>query len=97
MNDWIAGELAIQSFKGARDLYEIVSHEMIAMYDAIMSAPGVYGTRGAGAGFGGCLVALVENGSIDAFAEHVYKKYNNSTGIEPEIYPVQAAKGAGVL
>ena len=92
-----AGELAIQSFKGARDLYEIVSHEMIAMYDAIMSAPGVYGTRGAGAGFGGCLVALVENGSIDAFAEHVYKKYNNSTGIEPEIYPVQAAKGAGVL
>lgn len=92
-----AGELAIQSFKGARDLYEIVSHEMIAMYDAIMSAPGVYGTRGAGAGFGGCLVALVENGSIDAFAEHVYKKYNNSTGIEPEIYPVQAAKGASVL
>jgi len=92
-----AGELAIQSFKGARDLYEIVSHEMIAMYDAIMSAPGAYGTRGAGAGFGGCLVALVENGFIDAFAEHVYKKYNNSTGIEPEIYPVQAAKGAGVL
>lgn len=92
-----AGELAIQSFQGARDLYEIVSQEMIAMYDAIMSAPGVYGTRGAGAGFGGCLVALVKNDSIDAFAEHVHKKYNINTGIEPEIYPVQAAKGAGVL
>ena len=92
-----AGELAMQSFKGARDLYEIVSQEMIAMYDAIMSAPGVYGTRGAGAGFGGCLVALVKSDSINAFAEHVYKKYNISTGIEPEIYPVQAAKGAGVL
>ena len=92
-----AGRLAAESFQGARDLYEIVSQEMIAMYDAIMSAPGVYGTRGAGAGFGGCLVAFVGSDSIDSFAEHVHKKYVGSTGIEPEIYPVQAAKGAGVL
>ncbi len=92
-----AGQLAAQSFQGARDLYEIVSEEMITMYDAIMSAPGVYGTRGAGAGFGGCLVAFVESDSIDAFAEHVHKKYVSNTGIKPEIYPVQAAKGAGVL
>lgn len=91
------GRLAAQSFKGARDLYEIVSEEMIAMYDAIMSAPGVYGTRGAGAGFGGCLVAFAKTNSVDAFAEYVQKKYADSTGIQPEIYPVQAAKGAGVL
>jgi len=92
-----AGQLAAQSFQGARDLYEIVSQEMISMHDAIMSAPGAYGTRGAGAGFGGCLVAFVESDSINAFAEHVHKQYVSSTGIEPEIYPVQAAKGAGVL
>ena len=92
-----AGQLMAASFQGARDLYEIVSKEMISMYNAIMSASGVYGARGAGAGFGGCLVALVESGSIDAFAEHVHEKYVGSTGIEPEIYPVWAAKGAGVL
>ncbi len=77
-----AGQLAMKSFKGARDLYEIVSQEMIAMYDAIMSAPGVYGTRGAGAGFGGCLVAFVGSDFINTFAEHVHKKYISSTGIE---------------
>ena len=54
----------MKSFQGARDLYEIVSQEMISMYDAIMSAPGVYGTRGAGAGFGGCLVAFVQSDSL---------------------------------
>ena len=70
---------------------------MIAMYDAIMSAPGVYGTRGAGAGFGGCLVAFVDSNSIGSFAEHVREQYVASTGIEPEIYPVQAAEGAGIL
>ena len=92
-----AGQLAVESFQGARDLYEIVSKEMIAMHEAIMSAPGAYGARGAGAGFGGCLVAFVENGSTEAFAQHVHKHYVNSTNINPEIYPVRASQGAGVL
>lgn len=92
-----AGQLAVESFQGARDLYEIVSQEMVAMYDSIMSAPGAFGARGVGAGFGGCLVAFVKSDSIDAFAEHVHRRYIASAGIEPEIYPVQAAKGAGVL
>jgi galactokinase len=91
------GELANESFQGARDLFEIVSEEMTAMHEAIMSAPGAYGARGAGAGFGGCLVAFVESESIRAFTQHVYKHYVDSTDIEPETYPVRAAQGAGVL
>ncbi len=92
-----AGQLAIESFRGARDLYEIVSDDMIAMHEAIMSAPGAYGARGAGAGFGGCLVAFVESDSTEPFAQHVHKYYVDGTNIEPEIYPVRAAQGAGVL
>jgi galactokinase len=92
-----AGQLAVESFRGAHDLYEIVSREMIAMHEAIMSAPGAYGARGAGAGFGGCLVAFVDSSSNEAFAEHVHKQYFDSTDIKPEIYPVRAAQGAGVL
>jgi len=91
------GELANVSFQGARDLYEIVSEEMIAMHDAIMSAPGAYGARGAGAGFGGCLVAFVESEAIDPFTRHVQRRYFDSIDIEPEIYPVRAEQGAGVL
>jgi len=92
-----AGQLANKSFQGARDLYQIVSEEMIAMHNAIISAPGTFGARGAGAGFGGCLVAFVKNDSIHTFAKTVYEHYFKSTNIKPEIYPVRAAQGAGVL
>lgn len=92
-----AGRLALESFRGARDLYEIVSPEMLSMFDAIMHAPGVLGTRGAGAGFGGCLVAFVQSDYIDSFTRHVQQQYTASTGIQAEIYPVQAANGASVL
>ena len=92
-----AGQLANESFQGGRNLYEIVSQEMIAMHTAIVSGPGAYGARGAGAGFGGCLVAFVESDAVKAFVEHVQKEYLAGTGIEPEIYPVQAAQGASVL
>ena len=92
-----AGELAITSFVGARDLYEIVSNEMNAMHAAIMSAPGIYGARGAGAGFGGCLVAFVEEGEIEDFTQHVRAAYKTATGIDSQIYPGVAADGAGIL
>jgi galactokinase len=91
------GRLALESFEGARNLFEIVSSEMIAMKDAIMSAPGVFGARGAGAGFGGCLVAFVDRGKLDAFAQHVSEQYRDQTGIEPQVYPGRASAGAGVL
>jgi galactokinase len=92
-----AGQLASTSFAGARDLYEIVSSEMITMYNAIMSAPGAFGTRGAGAGFGGCMVAFVEGGKVDAFTKHVFRQYQEQTGIEPQIYPGHSSAGAGIL
>jgi galactokinase len=91
------GRLALKSFEGARDLYEIVSYEMNAMFEAIMSAPGILGARGAGAGFGGCMVAFAQSNSIEPFSHQVREQYMASTGIEPEIYPVQAAQGASVL
>ncbi|MEJ2571290.1 MAG: galactokinase [Anaerolineales bacterium] len=92
-----AGEMMLESFRGARDLYEIVSGEMIAMKEAIMSAPGALGTRGAGAGFGGCMVALVAQGHLQSFEEHVFKAYKDSTGIEAQIFPVSAVDGASLL
>ena len=70
---------------------------MEAMFQSMTNAPGVVAARQAGAGFGGCLVAFVESGSTETFAEHVYKNYVDSTNIEPEIYPVRAAQGAGIL
>ncbi|MGA2075623.1 MAG: galactokinase, partial [Terriglobia bacterium] len=82
---------------GARDLYEICTSHMLGMMDAMLGAPGVIGARQAGAGFGGCMVAFVEEEETDSFRAAVVERYSKSTGISPEIYAVQAASGAGLL
>ena len=55
------------------------------------------GARQAGAGFGGCMVAFVEDGQLEAFAAAVRAHYFATTAIKPDIYPVSAAAGAGLL
>ena len=70
---------------------------MVAMMDAMLAAPGVIGARQAGAGFGGCMVALVDATCTDAFRAAVLDAYYNATQVRPEIYPVDAAPGAEVF
>jgi galactokinase len=61
----------------------------------MQAGTGVIDARQAGAGFGGCMVAFVEAGATQAFEADVRRAYVAATGIEPEIYPVRAAAGAG--
>jgi len=89
--------LCAESFAGARDLYEICSPAMTAMMDAMLAAPGVIGARQAGAGFGGSMVALVDDSRSDAFRAAVSDAYHKATHVTPEIYPVEAAPGAEVF
>ena len=89
--------LCAASYAGARDLYEIGAPAMEAMMQAMLAAPGVIGVRQAGAGFGGCMVALVEADSARAFAESVKDRYAAAMGIEPFVYPVRPSAGAGLI
>ena len=89
--------LCEESFAGARDLYEICSPPMLAMMRAMLAAPGAIGARQAGAGFGGCMAALVEAVDTDAFRAAVVDRYRAATGLVAEVYPVKAAAGAEVF
>jgi galactokinase len=89
--------LCADSFRGAMTLYEIGAPAMQAMMEAMLAAPGVIGARQAGAGFGGCMVAFVEERQTHDFAVAVRAHYFATTNTEPEIYPVAAAAGAGVI
>jgi len=89
--------LTAASFDGAVRLYEIAAPAMHAMMAAMLAAPGVIGARQAGAGFGGCMVALVAEELIEPFAAGVRAHYFATTGIQPEVYPVSAAAGAGMI
>jgi galactokinase len=89
--------LTAASFKGACALYEIGVPAMITLMEAMLKAPGVIGARQAGAGFGGCMVAFVQAGAVDAFSESVRRAYHAETGIAPEVYAVTPAAGAETL
>lgn len=90
-------QLTTDSFAGARDLYEISIPAMEAMYEAMMSGPGVIGARQAGAGFGGCLVAFVQRDHVETFTRHVKAAYDAATGLESILYPVVPSDGAGIV
>lgn len=85
------------SYVGCRDLFEISVPAMEAMFDAMHTGPGVVGCRQAGAGFGGCMVAIVEKRHAEEFCNHTAEAYTVATGLIPEIYPIRTADGAGVL
>jgi galactokinase len=91
------GRLCAESFRGACELYEIGAPAMLAMMQAMLAAPGVIGARQAGAGFGGCMVAFVEADAVDQFANAVRTSYEAAMNLQPEIYVVRAAAGAGVI
>lgn len=90
------GRLMDASHASLRDDYAVSSAALDAMVDAMRSAPGCYGARLTGAGFGGCAVALVEPGSEQTMADTIFDLYPKATNIWPEVYTTRAADGARV-
>jgi hypothetical protein len=43
------------------------------------------------------MVAFVEEEQTSAFARHVETRYSDLSDIQPQVYPVEAASGAGPL
>jgi galactokinase len=91
------GRVFAESYAGARDLYEIGAPSMEAMMEAMLNAPGVIAARQAGGGFGGCMVALVEQEQVETFSAAVKERYRAATSIEPHVYNVRPSQGAGLL
>jgi galactokinase len=91
------GELMNASHASLRDDYEVSSPALDAMVNAMRSAPGVYGARLTGAGFGGCAVALTRPGSEQAVMDAIYEKYPKAANIWPEVYISQAGPGAQLV
>jgi galactokinase len=91
------GRLMDASHASLRDDYEVSSDALDAMVDAMHSAPGCFGARLTGAGFGGCAVALVAPGQEQAVADAIYEQYPKATNIWPEVYTTRPSAGATVV
>jgi galactokinase len=75
---------------------EVSIPELDALVDCLMNA-GALGARLTGAGFGGCVVALVPSSRADAIASAATAAYRARVGLEPTSWIVQAAEGAGPI
>lgn len=54
-----------------RDDYEVSCPELDQLVEAALSAPGVYGSRMTGGGFGGCTVTLLEASTASQAMQHI--------------------------
>ena len=91
------GRLMNASHVSLRDDYEVSCDELDAMVEAAWRAPGVIGARMTGGGFGGCAVALVQEGQSDAFCELVAREYESRVDLVPSLYVCAAREGAGAV
>jgi galactokinase len=89
------GQLMNESHTSLRDLYEVSCDELDLMAALAQSQPGCWGGRMTGAGFGGCVVALVKDHKAKAFSQTVARLYERQARKMPAIYVCRASAGAG--
>jgi galactokinase len=87
------GRLLDASHRSLRDDYEVSSPELDTAVAAARAA-GAAGARMTGAGFGGCGIALVPVGRVDAVEREVKAAFAEHGFPEPRQFTVTAAGGA---
>jgi galactokinase len=87
------GQLMLESHYSSRDDMEVSTDDLDALVDCLCAA-GALGARLTGAGFGGCVVALVRADDADGTCKRAAADYRDRTGREPTAWVVRAADGA---
>lgn len=91
------GKLMNASHASLRDDFQVSSSELDTMVSCALNEQGCYGARMTGAGFGGCVVALIEVETSLAFSARVAANYEAATGITPGVYVCSAVEGAQLV
>jgi galactokinase len=87
------GSLMNASHDSLRFDYEVTGPELDTLVDEARKIDGVIGSRMTGAGFGGCTVSLVNEGSIGKFIADVSSGYKNKTGLTADFYVADVGDG----
>jgi galactokinase len=88
------GRLMLASHASLRDDFAVSTPELDALVAALVAA-GAYGARLTGAGFGGCVVALVDRDTVEPVVDSATARYGSETGLTPMPLVVRAVDGAG--
>ena len=88
------GALMLASHESSRTDMEVSTPELDALVECLVDA-GALGARLTGAGFGGCVVALVPTAAASTISAEAASRYRAGTGLDPTPWIVAAADGAG--
>ncbi|MCK4695755.1 MAG: galactokinase, partial [Candidatus Cloacimonetes bacterium] len=78
------GELMYQSHQSLKELYKVSTKELDLLVEIGKYETGVPGARLTGAGFGGCVIFLVKNYSVEHLKEKILDVYQKKTGLVPQ-------------
>lgn len=87
------GKLMTDSHHSLKNDYEVSCPELDELVEAALEVPGVFGARMTGGGFGGCIVTLVKQESVDSLISHTLQKY----GGKPTFYVCVPSEGSQLL
>jgi galactokinase len=91
------GALLTEAHTSARDDYAISTPELDFLVNSANNLPGVVGARLTGAGWGGCVLVMVDANAVDQTQAQLGSAYAAKFGIVPAMFLCQAAAGAGYL
>ena len=89
----VLGPLMLASHASLRDDYSVSTPELDLLVELLVNA-GAAGARLTGAGFGGCVVALVQRNHADDITAKVTRRYRDATGLEADAFVARAVDGA---
>ena len=90
-------DLTNQAHKSVSHDYGASCPELELLVRLARGVQGVLAARMTGAGWGGCIVALAEQGCERAFAAHLRPRYHQETGLWPDVFACRASQGAGLV
>lgn len=92
----VGGLLRAAHASASRD-YDISTPEIDALVGLAEQQPGCLGARLTGAGWGGCVLALVRAEQADSFSQALPPVYLQATGLQAHIFSCRSAAGAGLV
>jgi galactokinase len=90
------GHLLSASHASLRDDFRVSTPELDVLV-AELERAGALGARLTGAGFGGCVVAIVDAARSDEISQQATARYAELTGLETRAFSCRAVDGAGSL
>jgi galactokinase len=91
------GKLMNSSHLSLKDNYEVTGYELDTLALTAQKMDFVLGSRMTGAGFGGCVIALIEGNNFERFKNEVGEIYTKERGLTADFYQVKISHGAGEI